>query len=143
MAGKPETKRQLALIEGLGLDEIARRVAGGETLRSIADSIGVNPTRLSTWVNSADERAEVLARARVRGAHALVEEGHSIVMKATNESATVAKLQSDYLKWMAAKFNAAAYGEQRAPVVAINIDSQAWTAIKQAEGLTIDAAQHD
>ena len=44
MAGKPETKRQLALIEGLGLDEIARRVAGGETLRSIADSIGVNPT---------------------------------------------------------------------------------------------------
>jgi hypothetical protein len=94
-------------------------------------------------VNSSDERAEVLARARVRGAHALVEEGHSIVMQATNESATVAKLQSDYLKWMAAKFNAAAYGENRAPVVAISIDSQAWHAIKHADALTIDAPQQD
>ena len=143
MAGKPEAKRQLALIEGLGIDEIARRVAGGETIRSIASDLGVNPNRISTWVNSSDERAEALSRARVRGAHALVEEGHSIVMKATNESATVAKLQSDYLKWMAAKFNAAAYGEQRAPVVAINIDSQAWHAIRQAEVLAIDATQHD
>jgi hypothetical protein len=79
----------------------------------------------------------------MRGAHALVEEGHSIVMQATNESATVAKLQSDYLKWMAAKFNAAAYGENRAPVVAINIDSQAWHAIKHADALTIDAPQQD
>jgi ribosomal protein L25 (general stress protein Ctc) len=64
-------------------------------------------------------------------------------MQATNESATVAKLQSDYLKWMAAKFNAVAYGEQRAPVVAISIDSQAWHAIKHADALTIDAPQHD
>ena len=143
MAGKPEAKRQLALIEGLGLDEIVRRVAGGETIRSIAADLGVNPNRISTWVNSSDERAEALSRARMRGAHALVEEGHSIVMQATNESATVAKLQSDYLKWMAAKFNAAAYGEQRAPVVAISIDSQAWHAIKHADALTIDAPQQD
>ena len=143
MAGKPEAKRQLALIEGLGLDEIARRVAGGETIRSIAADLGVNPNRISTWVNSSDERAEALSRARMRGAHALVEEGHSIVMQATNESATVAKLQSDYLKWMAAKFNAAAYGENRAPIVAISIDSQAWHAIKHADALTIDAPQQD
>lgn len=143
MAGKPEAKRQLALIEGLGLDEIVRRVAGGETIRSIAADLGVNPNRISTWVNSSDERAEALSRARMRGAHALVEEGHSIVMQATNESATVAKLQSDYLKWMAAKFNAAAYGENRAPVVAISIDSQAWHAIKHADALTIDAPQQD
>jgi hypothetical protein len=143
MAGKPESKRQLALIENLGIDEIARRVAGGETIRAIATDIGVNPNRISTWVNSSDERADALSRARMRGAHALVEEGHSIVMKATNESATVAKLQSDYLKWMAAKFNAAAYGEQRAPIVSINVDSQAWHAIRQAEALTIDAAQQD
>lgn len=143
MAGKPEKRRQIALIEGLGIEAIADRVAGGETIRSIAAELGVNPNRISSWVNSSDERAEALSRARVRGAHALVEEGHAIVMKATNESATVAKLQSDYLKWMAAKFNAAAYGEQRAPVVAINIDSQAWHAIKQAEALTIDATQHD
>jgi hypothetical protein len=78
----------------------------------------------------------------MRGAHALVEEGHSIVMQATNESSTVAKLQSDYLKWMAAKFNAAAYGEQRGPVVAISLDSQAWSAIKDVNQ-SIDALQHD
>lgn len=143
MAGKPEAKRQLALIEGLGIDEIVRRVAGGETIRSIAADLGVNPNRISTWVNSSDERAEALSRARMRGAHALVEEGHSIVMQATNESATVAKLQSDYLKWMAAKFNAAAYGENRAPVVAISIDSQAWHAIKHADAMTIDAPQQE
>jgi transposase-like protein len=143
MAGKPESRRQIALIENLGIDAIADRVAGGETIRSIAADLGVNPNRISSWVNSSDERAAALSRARMRGAHALVEEGHSIVMQATNESATVAKLQSDYLKWMAAKFNAAAYGENRAPVVAINIDSQAWHAIKHADALTIDAPQQD
>ncbi len=142
MAGKPESRRQIALIENLGIEAIADRVAGGETIRSIAADIGVNPNRISSWVNSSDERAAALSRARIRGAHALVEEGHSIVMQATNESSTVAKLQSDYLKWMAAKFNAAAYGEQRGPVVAISLDSQAWSAIKDVNQ-SIDALQHD
>jgi transposase-like protein len=142
MAGKPESRRQIALIENLGIEAIADRVAGGETIRSIAADIGVNPNRISSWVNSSDERAAALSRARMRGAHALVEEGHSIVMQATNESSTVAKLQSDYLKWMAAKFNAAAYGEQRGPVVAISLDSQAWSAIKDVNQ-SIDALQHD
>jgi transposase-like protein len=142
MAGKPESRRQIALIENLGIEAIADRVAGGETIRSIAADIGVNPNRISSWVNSCDERAAALSRARIRGAHALVEEGHSIVMQATNESSTVAKLQSDYLKWMAAKFNAAAYGEQRGPVVAISLDSQAWSAIKDVNQ-SIDALQHD
>jgi len=142
MAGKPESRRQIALIENLGIEAIADRVAGGETIRSIAADLGVNPNRISSWVNSSDERAAALSRARIRGAHALVEEGHSIVMQATNESSTVAKLQSDYLKWMAAKFNAAAYGEQRGPVVAISLDSQAWSAIKDVNQ-SIDALQHD
>jgi transposase-like protein len=142
MAGKPESRRQIALIENLGIDAIADRVAGGETIRSIAADLGVNPNRISSWVNSSDERAAALSRARMRGAHALVEEGHSIVMQATNESSTVAKLQSDYLKWMAAKFNASAYGEQRGPVVAISLDSQAWSAIKDVNQ-SIDALQHD
>jgi len=142
MAGKPESRRQIALIENLGIEAIADRVAGGETIRSIDADLGVNPNRISSWVNSSDERAAALSRARIRGAHALVEEGHSIVMQATNESSTVAKLQSDYLKWMAAKFNAAAYGEQRGPVVAISLDSQAWSAIKDVNQ-SIDALQHD
>lgn len=142
MAGKPEKRRQIALIEGLGIEAIADRVSAGETLRSIADSIGVNPARITAYVNSSEERAEIIARARTRGAHALVEEGHAIVMQATNESSTVAKLQSDYLKWMAAKFNAYAYGEQRGPVVAISLDSQAWSAIKDINR-PIDALQHD
>jgi transposase-like protein len=142
MAGKPESRRQIALIENLGIEAIADRVAGGETIRSIAADLGVNPNRISSWVNSSDERAAALSRARMRGAHALVEEGHSIVMQATNENSTVAKLQSDYLKWMAAKFNAAAYGEQRGPVVAISLDSQAWSAIKDVNQ-SIDALQHD
>lgn len=138
MAGQPQKRAALAVIEKVGEEEILERISAGESVRAIAESIGVKQGHLNRWL-LAPERSAQYARAREERASALAEEALTIADEAKDDP----RLRVDTRKWFAARLDPRSWAENRAPVVAINIDSQAWHAIKQTEALTIDAAQHD
>jgi hypothetical protein len=138
MAGQPQKRASLAVIEKVGEEEILERISAGESVRAIAESIGAKQGHLNKWL-LAPERSAQYARAREERASALAEEALTIADEAKDDP----RLRVDTRKWFASRLDPKQWAENRAPVVAINIDSQAWHAIRQAEALTIDAAQQD
>jgi hypothetical protein len=138
MAGQPQKRAALAVIEKIGEEEILDQIGAGKSVTAIALSIGVKPAHLNRWL-LAPERSAAYARAREERASALAEEALTIADEAKDDP----RLRVDTRKWFAARLDPRSWAENRAPMVAINIDSQAWVAIKQAEALTIDAPQHE
>lgn len=138
MAGQPQKRAALAVIEKVGEEEILDQIGSGKSVTAIALSIGVKPAHLNRWL-LAPERSAAYARAREDRASALAEEALTIADEARDDP----RLRVDTRKWFAARLDPKSWAENRAPVVAINIDSQAWHAIKHADALTIDAPQQD
>jgi hypothetical protein len=138
MAGQPQKRAALAVIEQIGEEEILERISSGESVRAIAESLDVKQAHLNRWL-LAPERSAQYARAREERASALAEEALTIADEAKDDP----RLRVDTRKWFASKLDPKVWAENRAPVVAISIDSQAWHAIKHADALTIDAPQHD
>jgi hypothetical protein len=131
MASKPITAMAHKLIQKCGGEPyVMEQVASGRTLQSIADEIGVSRPILSMWANAAP-RKDALAHAKRLAASALAEQGLSIVDAASDPTdVPAAKLQSDYRRWMASRLSSEEWGEQRGPMVEINLGAHHLDALR-------------
>lgn len=132
MPGKLKTRQAHTLIEKAGgEDYIYGRVADGATLKQLAEELGISRPILSGWCNHTSRRdAYVSARREAALAHA--EEGLAIVDSATPETASAAKLRSDYRKYLAAKLDPRTWGDPKAAVT-IDLGQLHLEAVKQIQ----------
>jgi len=132
MAGQPKTNAMLAKIDALGGDALLSRIAGGEPLKAVAESIGVSRQVLSGVLNSEQNR-EALRRAREQAAHALAEEALSISDAAKPQDVQVAKLRTDTRRWLASKWAPREYGDQAGVNVNISFASLHLDALRKRD----------
>jgi transcriptional regulator with XRE-family HTH domain len=131
MAGQPKKREGLKAITAAGgQSSILARVAEGMTLKALAVEVGVSRQFLSTWCN-ADTRRDAYARARREAALSHAEDGLRIVDGATPETAQVAKLQSDFRRWMATRMDPSAWAETKSAQVNIDLGRLHLEAVKE------------
>jgi hypothetical protein len=99
------------------------QIASGVTLRSLThEANGVNATTVLLWSQQNEEFARQLVRARELAAHMIADEGLAIIDDCSadtvdgipnNAAVNRARARADYRKWLAAKWNAAAYADKQ------------------------------
>jgi Bacteriophage Sf6, terminase small subunit-like len=94
-------------------DEICRRIAEGETLRSICglDRMPAHTTILR-WLRENEVFRTQYARAREDQADALADEMLDAARSATNQDANAKRVLVDTLKWRAGKLRPKVYGDR-------------------------------
>ena len=108
------------------------RLSQGETILSLARSLGVSHTGFYDWIDRGGEaRASALARARARGGRSLAEQTIEIADAATPQDAQVAKLRVDTRRWLASKQAPDEYGDKQQPLVNIDLGSMALDALRK------------
>ena len=108
------------------------KLSQGETILSLARSLGVSHTGFYDWIERGGEaRASALARARARGGRSLAEETIEIADAATPQDAQVAKLRVDTRRWLASKQAPDEYGDKQQPLVNIDLGSMALDALRK------------
>ena len=110
----------LARIDTLGAYALLARIAGGEPLKAVAESIGVSRQVLSGVLNSEPNR-DGLRAAREQAAQVFAEEALAISDAATPQDVQVAKLRVDTRRWIASKWDRGLYGDDRNPLVNITL----------------------
>ena len=111
---------------------ILDRLSEGETILSLAKSLGVSHTAFYDWIERGGEaRASALARARARGGRSLAEQTLEIADNASPQEAQVAKLRVDTRRWLAAKQAPDEYGDKQQPLVNIDLGSMALDALRK------------
>ena len=88
-----------------GADRIFERIADGETMAEIADSLGFSRSLVSSYLRSRPEWAERLARAREQAAEAWADEILAIADRASPDDVKVAALRCEVRKWLAGIHN--------------------------------------
>ena len=110
---------------------IVDKLSQGETVLSVARTLGISHTAFYDWVDRGGEaRAAALARARARGGQSLAEETLEIADSASPQEAQVAKLRVDTRRWLASKMNEE-YGDKQQPLVNIDLGSMALDALRK------------
>lgn len=113
-------------IDTIGMDEICVRTADCESMRKIAESIGVSWMALNAYINANDDRKEQYARAREAQADKFAEDiidiadssGNDITKdkdgndKVNQEVIARDRLRVDARKWLASKMAPKKYGEK-------------------------------
>jgi hypothetical protein len=111
---------------------ILDRLSEGETILSLAKSLGVSHTAFYDWIERGGEaRASALTRARARGGRSLAEQTLEIADSATPQEAQVAKLRVDTRRWLASKQAPDEYGDKQQPLVNIDLGSMALDALRK------------
>jgi len=95
--------------------EIVRRIADGESLRSILSGDDM-PDRKTfyNWIKTKDEFFHQYAQARDVAADIAFDEMQEIADNATPQNVQVAKLRVDTLKWRLARQSPRKYGDRQA-----------------------------
>ena len=140
MAGNPKKKTDLVTLQAVGEDKVGELLEAGRSLTDICKVLGVSKKALNEWLES-PERAGLLARARTRAADQLAAETLEIADSAAPEEVQVARLRTDVRKWLAAKWNPTAYGEQRGPLVNISIDGLHMDSLRRVDAQVIEAIE--
>jgi transposase-like protein len=138
MAGRPKYNNDLVLLDQIGEDAVAERLEAGQSLATICQDLGVGKRALNAWLDK-PERAGLVSRTRARAADRMVTEIIEIADAATPETVNVARLQMDGRKWVASKWNSAAYGDTKGPQVVVNIGDLHLRALRQSPTITIEA----
>jgi len=113
-------------------------IGSGMTVEGVARMLGFSPSSFYDWVDRGGQaRTDAVSRARARGAHSLAESTVAIADATEGAESTVevqvAKLRSDNRWRLAAKWNAEAYGEQKGPLVNIDLGSLALDALRRRD----------
>lgn len=141
MAGRPKYNADMVLLDQLGQDPVLERLEAGKSLTTICRELAVSKRALNDWLDK-PEHAGLASRARARAADQLAAEVLEIADSAAPEEVNLARLRTDVRKWVAAKWNPAAYGEQRGPSVVINVGDLHLRALKQTP-ITIESTPVD
>lgn len=139
MAGNPVKKLSFALIDKHGGEDwVLEQIAQGHGYRHMAKEVGVSLTVFANWAVATPERQERFRRAREQAATYLADETLEIADAATNEDERVARLRIDTRKWLASKWAPNTYGDQRGPVVQVNINDMHLRAVRSAETIDVE-----
>jgi len=130
MAGRPKQRMDIAKLDTVQKDDILQMLQQGMSIARICYALGVGRRALDLWLDM-PENAELALRARARAATDLACETLEIADNATPEQANVAKIRIASRQWIAERWNAQVYAQQRAPAVNISIG-----------GLRLDALRH-
>lgn len=141
MAGKPMRRMNIKLIEDSGGEEtLLALIRSGYTVKRCAERLGVSQSVLQMWLTDTPERRERVALARAEAAAHLADETLEIADAATNDDERVARLRIDTRKWLASKWAPNTYGDQRGPVVQVNINDMHLRAVRSAETIEVEEA---
>jgi hypothetical protein len=120
--GLPTRRRPSQFTEALAA-QVLWTIASGVAIRNLtAKEHGVKGHTVLYWAQERPDFAQQLARAREIAAHMIADEGLMIADDESRDSidgipnhAAVqrARLRSDYRKWLAGKWNAAAYADKQ------------------------------
>ena len=118
------------------------KLSQGETILSLARSLGISHTAFYDWIERGGEaRASALARARARGGRSLAEQTLEIADNASPQEAQVAKLRVDTRRWLASKQAPDEYGDKQQPLVNIDLGSMALDALRKRSIVSIDDSE--
>jgi hypothetical protein len=140
VAGKPITRLSFQLIEKHGGEAwVLEQIAQGHGYRRMSKDIGVSLPVFSNWAVATPQRQERFRRAREQAAMHLAEDVLTIADEATYEDERVARLRIDTRKWLASKWAPSVYGDNKGPVVQVNITDMHLRAVRNAEVIEVDA----
>lgn len=131
MAGRPKTRAAMAKLAEMGAERVFELIAQGGTVKRIAQELQVSEATVHGFVK-APERAADYARARARRAELLADEALEIADAARPEDAQVAKLRVDARKWFASKLDRTTFGDDRGPLVSVNLADMHIGALRRA-----------
>jgi transcriptional regulator with XRE-family HTH domain len=120
MAGQPKTRAMLATINTHGVEALLERIANGETLKAVAESIGVSRQTLGGVLNSDDNR-EALRAARKAAAGGFAEETIEIAEASTALTERVDQLRIKSRHWLAERWDRETYGQQPTSVFNLSV----------------------
>ncbi|MDA0207765.1 MAG: hypothetical protein O3A53_20840 [Acidobacteria bacterium] len=133
MAGRPKRAQLVKAVNAVGgEDALIERIEGGETIASIAESLGTSRPMLSSFLNRSSNTKERIRRARETCADSLVEATLAIADSATHENDRAKRLQVSTRQWLASKFNRQAYGDSPTVAMQFNMGELMLDALKQS-----------
>lgn len=137
MAGRPVFKAQLEHINSLGPDgeeEILARLAGGDSVKDVAEWLGFPRTSLTAlykWRDETEERKAAWAQALAWRSISLAEESKELAdtVEPDNDAIRKAELQIKVRQWLAGVSNPD-YAKERTPQVLLNVANMHLTAVE-------------
>lgn len=101
-------------------EEILERIASGESLKAVADSMGLHRDALHRWIKKDEGRTKLYQEARERSAEVFADEAIDVLREAWGRGpqlqqaeATAARELAKALQWEASKRDRKRYGEER------------------------------
>jgi len=135
-----------------GEEKLFEDIASGVKITDIVGRLEVSEGAFYAWAETTPKRSEEFSRARARAAHALAEQGLTIVDSADVASANLANVRARYRQWLAGKWNQAVYGDKQQQVaIQVNLNQAHLMASKHADAViavneddnTLDVAPHN
>ena len=126
MPGRPVLRELAKRIAAEGGDHtVFDRIVEGETITAIAKSYDLSRRMIYDWIHQSTEREGAWAEAKRLSADALIEEGGEILddtsAALTSSGATMAQARANWRKWLATTRDRKQYGEEKAPLISLNI----------------------
>lgn len=117
-----------------GYGALLERVANGESIGKVAESLGVSRSFLIFTMTKNGKDKEAFNEARRLSAEAHVERATKISdeVKADRDHVQRARLQVGHLQWLASKLDRDTWGEVIAPPVQINVNTLHLDALRAA-----------
>lgn len=132
MAGRPKRKTDLVTLDQVGESRVEELLESAMPIAQVCRELGVGKRVLYEWLEAEPRRAGLLSRARARAAHVLAEEALVISDEVDSDATEIARarLRVDTRKWLAGKWNAAQYGDQKGVQVNVNVGDMHLTAVR-------------
>jgi hypothetical protein len=136
MPGRPKTRRDLELLEDLPEDMVFAMFEAGKPVSVICYELGIGRRALEKWIE-ANDRDDMIARARAKAADELACETLAIADSADPEHAAHARVRIQTRQWLAEKWKPSVYGAKQAQVQ-VNIHSMRMDALRHAEVIEVE-----
>lgn len=140
MVGRPKFRKDLAALDSIGEQQIQEMLESGASIASICTALNIGKRALYKWLEE-PERAAIVSRARAKAADQLVAETLEIADSVQEETNAInkARLRVDARKWVAAKWNPAAYADNKQAQVVVNIGDLHLKAVRELSTITIQS----
>jgi hypothetical protein len=119
MAGRPKHRAQIVTLDNAGPEDVLARVAEGETVKAIAESLGVRRQEFYMWIKKRG-LTEQFQEAKKLSAEEAVDLATARIEKATPESISVDREYVKLAMWRASHLDRDQWGDR--PTVAIQIN---------------------
>ena len=116
--GKPKRKARREQLDSVGIEAICDRIEAGESLRAIAQTLGMDMAPLWRWLHADKHRSARAREAMQRSALAFDEMAEQVIMDAEDAlGLTKARELAQHYRWRAAKRNPAEFSDRVKQIV--------------------------